>query len=64
MLSIKVMFLFFFNLVLVVAFEFARPSLVARTVKNLPAMWETQVPFLGQDDSLEKRMAIHSGILA
>ena len=39
-------------------------SLVAQTVKNLPAMQETQVQFLGQEDSLEKGMATHSSILA
>ena len=33
-------------------------------VKNLPAMQETQVPSLGGVDPLEKRMAIHSIILA
>ena len=33
-------------------------------VKNLPAMWETWVPSLGQEDPLEKGMATHSGILA
>ena len=33
-------------------------------VKNLPAMWETQVLSLGQEDPLEKRMATHSSILA
>ena len=36
-------------------------------VKNLPAMQEmqeTQVQFLGQEDPLEKEMAIHSSILA
>ena len=33
-------------------------------VKNLPAMQETQVQFLGWEDPLEKRMAIHSSILA
>ena len=33
-------------------------------VKNLPAMQETQVWFLGQEDPLEKEMAIHSSILA
>ena len=32
--------------------------------KNLPAMQETQVPSLGQEDSLEKGMATHSSILA
>ena len=39
-------------------------SLVAQTVKRLPAMWETRVRFLGQEDPLEKEMAIHSSILA
>ena len=34
------------------------------TVKNLPAMQETWVRFLGQEDPLEKRMATHSSILA
>ena len=33
-------------------------------VRNLPAMEETRVQFLGQEDSLEKGMAIHSSILA
>ena len=33
-------------------------------VKNLPAMQETQVQFLGQEDPLEKGMATHSSILA
>ena len=39
-------------------------SLVAQTVKNLPAMQETWVQSLGQEDPLEKRMANLSGILA
>ena len=39
-------------------------SLVAQTVKNLPAMWETQVRSLGWEDTLEKGMVIHSSILA
>ena len=34
------------------------------TVKNLPAMQETWVLSLGQEDPLEKRMATHSSILA
>ena len=38
--------------------------LVAQTVKRLPKMWETQVGSLGQEDSLEEEMAIHSSILA
>ena len=33
-------------------------------IKNLPAVWETQVLFLGQEDPLEKGMAAHSSILA
>ena len=38
-------------------------SLVAQMVKNLPAMRETQVQFLGEEDPLEKGMATHSSIL-
>ena len=33
--------------------------LVAQTVKRLPAMWETRVWFLGQEDPLEKETAAH-----
>ena len=33
-------------------------------VKNLPAMQETSVQFLGQEDPLEKGKATHSSILA
>ena len=33
-------------------------------VKNLPAMKETCVRSMGQEDPLEKGMATHSGILA
>ena len=33
-------------------------------VKRLPAMWETQLRFLGREDPLEEEMAIHSSILA
>ena len=39
-------------------------SLVVQTVKNLPAMQETCVRSLGQEEPLEKRMATHSSILA
>ena len=39
-------------------------SLVAQTVKHLPAMWETRVVSLGWGDPLEKEMATHSSILA
>ena len=37
---------------------------MAQTVKNLPAIQETQVRSLGQEDSLEKGMATLSSILA
>ena len=33
-------------------------------VKNLLAVWDTQVQSLGQEDPLEKGMATHSSILA
>ena len=39
-------------------------SVVAQTVKNLPAMRETRARSLGWDDPLEKGMATHSSILA
>ena len=39
-------------------------SLVAQTVKNLPAMQETQVQSLSWEDPLEKGLATHSSILA
>ena len=39
-------------------------SLVAQSVKNLPALQEIQVQFLGREDPLEKEMATHSSILA
>ena len=37
---------------------------MAQTIKNLPAMWETQVQSLGLEDPLEKGMATHSNVLA
>ena len=42
----------------------AQASLVAQMVKNLPAVQESQVRSLGQEDPLEKEMATHSSILA
>ena len=39
-------------------------SLVAQMVKRLPAMQDTRVRSLGQEDPLEKEMATHSSILA
>ena len=39
-------------------------SLVAQSIKNLPAVQETRVRSLGWEDPLEKEMATHSSILA
>ena len=39
-------------------------SLVTQTIKNLPAMRDTHVRSMGQEDPLEKGMATHSSILA
>ena len=39
-------------------------SLVAQTVKNLPAMQKTWVRSLGREDPLEKEIATHSRVLA
>ena len=46
------------------SFKVSMASLVAQVVKHLPAMQETQVRYLGQEDPLEKEMATHSSILA
>ena len=40
-----------------------KSSLVAQSVKSLPAMWETQVQFLGLEDPTDKEMATHTSIL-
>ena len=56
--------------VLRLLFKFVKPyslirtSLVALTVKNLPAMQEANVQSLGWEDPLEKGMATHYSILA
>ena len=39
-------------------------SLVAQTIKRLPAVLETWVQSLGREDPLEKEMATHSNVLA
>ena len=44
--------------------QYCWASLVAQTVKNPPAMWETWVPSLGWEDPLEEGMATHCSILA
>ena len=41
-----------------------RTSLIAQLIKNLPAMQETLVRFLGREDPLEKEMTTHPSILA
>ena len=43
---------------------FHQASLVAQMVKNLPAVQETHVQSLGQEDPLEKEIATHPSILA
>ena len=42
----------------------SKASLVAQTVKRLPAMQETRVRSPGQEDPLEEEMATHSSTLA
>ena len=37
---------------------------MAQTIKNLPAMQETRVLSLGQEDPLEEEMSTHSSLLA
>ena len=51
------------HLLLEIVFSFWA-SMVAKTVKNLLAMQETWVRYLGQEDLLEEGMATHSSILA
>ena len=43
--------------------KYSWASLMAQLVKNLPAMWETWVQFLGWEDPLEKGKDAHSSIL-
>ena len=61
-------FAFFKGVVLIYSFHLLYylcwAFLVTQTVKNLPAMQETEVQSLGQEDPLEKGMAPHSSILA
>ena len=44
--------------------RYKQASLVAQMVNNVPAMQETRVQSLGQEDSLKKGMATDSSILA
>ena len=43
---------------------FVWASLLAQMVKNPPAMWEIRVRSLGQEDTVEEKMATQSSILA
>ena len=45
------------------SFGYTWASLAAQLVKNLPAVQETWIRFLGQEDLLEKEYATHSSIL-
>ena len=47
-----------------ICLTYCSASLVAQRLKHLPAMWETWVRSLSQEDPLEKEMATHSSILA
>ena len=44
--------------------QYSWASLVAHSVKNLPAMLETWIQSLGWEEPLEEGMATHSSILA
>ena len=57
---------YFFYWMWHVVFSFAPKvtSLIAQSVKNLPALQETWVWFLGGEDPVEKEMATHPRILA
>ena len=58
-LSFSLKYLFIY----LVALGLSWASLVAQTVKNLPTMWETQVPSLGWEEP-QKGMATRSSFLA
>ena len=49
---------------LILGWKDPQASLVAKLVKNQPAMQETWVQSLGWEDALEKGKATHSSILA
>ena len=55
---------FSFSKVIFLVVALGEASQVAQWVKNLPAMQETQVRSLGQEDPLKEGMATHSSILA
>ena len=55
-------FIYFFKLLIL--YWGIADSLLTQLVKNLPAMQETLVRFLGWEDPLEEGMATHSSVLA
>ena len=63
-LSLSVVFLYLFALLIEECLLICQALLIDKLVKNLPAMQETPVRFLGQEDPLEKGKATHSSILA
>ena len=56
------LFLFVFSFLVLLFWMLAQGFLVAQMVKGLPAMWETWIRSLGQEDPLKKGMATHSNI--
>ena len=58
------LFAYIIHMFLYAIYLMLKASLLAHMVKNLPAMQEIWVQSLGQEDPLEKGMAIHSTILA
>ena len=60
----KAMLNFFLHFTVCIALSTSWASLVAQMVKNPPAVQETWVPSLDQEDPLEKGMATHSSTLA
>ena len=59
----KAPYLSHFNFFLII-YIWLKDFSAAQIVKNLPAMQEIRVQFLGQEDPLEKGMATHASILA
>ena len=55
---------FFLKIVLGIQYFVFLYRILAQMVKNLPAMQETQIQFLGWEDPLEKETATHSSFLA
>ena len=55
---------FIYKVEIIILMLHIRDFHVVQLVKNLPAMQETRVQSLGQEDSLEEEMATHSSVLA